>query len=838
MANNSQKAHETAQTTQIIERDLKTELSKSYIDYAMSVIVGRAIPDARDGLKPVQRRILYSMAVNNFYHNHAHRKCATIVGHVIGHYHPHGDSAVYEAMVRMGQKFSLRYMLIDGQGNFGSIDGDPAAAYRYTEARLTRMSGELLEDIDKETVDFRDTYDNSEQEPTCLPAKLPNLLLNGSTGIAVGMSTNMAPHNLNEVGNAILAALEVGPENLTLALIEKHIKGPDFPTGGIIMGTQGVRNAIHTGRGNIVIRSRTEIVANGAGKNKDAIIITEIPYMVNKAQMIVKMAELVNKGVLKDISDIRDESDRKGIRVVIELKRNSDANANLNQLFQRTKLQSSFNIINLALVNRGLQPQVLNYAEILQEFIAHREEVITRRTQFYLRKAEKRLEIIKGLLIAIANIDEVVQLIKKSQSAATASSELQAKFALTELQASEILKMQLSRLTNLQTQKLGIEQGDLETSIKRFEEILADRKERLNIIKAETVELMNKYGDERRSEIIEMAGSWNISVAETVPEEDCVIMITMNQAIKRMTLETYQSQRRGGKGKKGMKIREEDMVQEMFIASSRDTILLFTSKGRVYAIPAFKIPLGSRTSQGKAIINYVNLAPGETVVDITSVSNFDEERFLILVSAKGTTKKMELMHFNHIRKTGIICMNVRTGDELVRAKICSPGDNICIATKNGYAARFLAAEIRPTGRSAMGVKGITLRVDTDEVVDMVVGGPDSLIITITKLGYGKVSKLKLYRLIHRGGKGVINIKLRSERDGVIAVKAVPIHQNLLLASTNGNIIRIPTGQIRETGRAAKGVIVMKLKEGDEVSGVALCELEDEVCDVDSTEIIK
>ena len=809
----------------IIDRDLKQELSKSYIDYAMSVIIGRAIPDVRDGLKPVQRRILYSMAQNNFFYNRPHFKSARIVGDCLGKYHPHGDQSVYQAMVRLAQDFSVRYQLIDGQGNFGSVDGDSAAAMRYTEARLAKISNEMLQDIDKNTVDFQDNFDGSLQEPVFLPAKLPLILLNGASGIAVGMSTNIAPHNLNEIGEVICHAIDIDPENLSTQDILKFVKGPDFPTGGLILGRKGFIDAVETGRGQIVTRGRCEIISEGAGRNKDSIVITEIPYMVNKSRLIESIAALVNKGAIPEISDIRDESDRTGMRIVIELKQNSDANACLNRLYLRTQLQTTFGIINLMLVNKGKQPKILNYVEIIQEFIQHREQIIIRRTQFELTKAKKRLHLIEGLLKAIDNIDEIVAIIKKSSTTQDAAGKLQTRFQFSDLQVQEILKMPLSRLTNLQTQKLVDEKANLQNKIKEYEEILAHQPKRYEIIKQETLSLMKEYGDPRKSEIVMNVGDISIEQRETEPEEECVIIITQNQKIKRMTLQNYQAQGRGGKGKRGMKIREEDIVKEMFTASSHDTILLFTQKGRVYSIPAFSIPKSSRNSQGKAIVNYVQLQSDEKIIDIANIPTFDESSFLVFSTAKGLVKKTDLKSFEKIRKTGIRCMSILEGDSLVCAKYCPPGKNILMATKKGYAIRFIENEIRSMGRTARGVRGVTLRPD-DEVIDFIIADEDSAVVSITKQGYGKHSKLDLYRLTHRGGKGVINMKLRNDADEVVAVKAIPSNKNLLLASNKGIIIRIRTDDIRETGRATQGVIVMRLDDDDSVSSVALCDPEE------------
>ena len=821
-------AGSTIDLSQIIERELRVELSRSYLDYSMSVIIGRAIPDVRDGCKPVQRRILYSMAQNNFYYNRPHFKCARIVGDCMGKYHPHGDQSVYAALVRLAQEFSVRYLLIDKQGNFGSVDGDAAAAMRYTEARLAQISELLLEELDKDTVDFQDNFDGSLKEPVYLPAKLPLLLMNGASGIAVGMSTTIAPHNLNEINDAICAAIDVGVDNFVGNDVEKYIKGPDFPTGGIIMGNQGIKEAIHTGRGSIVVRGKCEIIPNGTGKNRDSIVVSEIPYLVNKSTLIEKIASLVYNKVIPEISDVRDESDRKGMRIVIELKKNSDAHACLNRLYNKTQLQNTFNIINLALINNGRQPKVLEYAEIIKEFVNHREDVIRRRTVFDLKKSERRMHIIEGLLIAIDNIDAVVQLIKKSADAKDASQTLMKNYSLTDLQVAEILKMPLSRLTNLQNQKLIDEKNELVEKIKELKAILADRKKILQIIKTESQDLSKRYGDERRTEIQEMEEELTITYKETVPEEECVIVITQDQKVKRMTLQQYQAQGRGGKGKRGMTMREEDIIVDMFIASSYDTILLFTQQGRVYSVPAFKFPMSSRNASGKALINYVNLKSGEKIIDIANVESFTGRKHsLVFVSAKGITKKTNLNAFSKIRQTGIRCMTIREDDHLVLVKKCSPKEEILIATKNGFAIRFRENELRPSGRTAMGVKGITLRSD-DEVVDAVIHDPDTSIITITKKGYGKHTKLKLYRLTHRGGKGVINIKLRSKDDEVIAVKAVPSEKNLLLASVNGLLIRIRTEDIRETGRATMGVIVMRFSsDDDEISSVALCNIEEE-----------
>jgi len=810
----------------IEERDIKREMSESYIDYSMSIIIGRAIPDVRDGLKPVHRRILYSMNLSNFHYDKPHKKSARIVGDVLGKYHPHGDMSIYNALVRLAQTFSLRYPLINGQGNFGSIDGDPPAAMRYTEARLSQISNELFEDINKETVEMRENFDGSLMEPAYLPSKLPNLLINGTSGIAVGMSTNIPPHNLKEVGEAICAAIDIGPDQFQSKDVYKYIKGPDFPTGGIILGNKGILDAIETGKGSIVIRSKTEIIKEGDGKNKDSIIITELPYQVNKADLIEKIANLVNKGVVPEIADIRDESDRKGMQIYIALKKNSDPNACLNRLFVKTNLESRFSINNLALIKNGKLPQVLTYPEILQEFIIHRVIIIRKRTEFLLKKAKNRLHINEGLLIAINNIDEVVKLIKKSEDPQDARQNLIKDFLLSHIQAEAILKMPLSRLTNLQTQNLLKEKQALLLSINEYNAILADKQKIYEIIKKETRDLIEKYGDERRTKIRDEAPSQNLTYKETIPEEESVIILTENQIIKRMALSNYQSQKRGGKGKRGIKIREEDLIQQMFAASSHDTILLFTQQGRVYSIPAYDILLGARYSQGKALINYIDLKSEETITDITAITDFQNAKYLIFVTKKGSIKKTELMEFLNIRSNGIICMNLNEGDELVRVKLCNPKDYIFIPTRDGYAINFKESELRSLGRTAMGVRGIRFHEKNDEVVDLVISNPNGRILTITKQGYGKISEQKLYRLIHRAGKGVKNIKLRIKNDAVIASKAVTHNMDLLLASSKGILIRIQTKNIPEIGRSTKGVILMRFDDDDEIRSIALCESEE------------
>ncbi|MCP4761397.1 MAG: DNA gyrase subunit A [archaeon] len=804
-------------SSNIIQGDLNDHMSSSYLDYAYSVIVGRALPDVRDGLKPVHRRIIYSCYKNKFHYNTPHKKCARIVGDVLGKYHPHGDTSVYFALVRMAQDFSMRYPLIDKQGNFGSVDGDPPAAMRYTEARLDRISEELISDIEKETVDFVPNFDESLEEPVFLPAKIPTLLMNGSNGIAVGMRTNMPPYNLNEIIeaiNAVIAKPDMFPEE-----INDYIKGPDFPTGGILVGRKGIRHIINTGRGKLTIRGCTEIEEK---KKHLQLIITEIPYQVNKAKLVESIANLINNKKITGITDLRDESSRKGIRIVIELKSDSDPNAIKYQLFNKTNLQTSMSVINLVLVQKGKRPYVLNIMGLIKQFIDCREDTIIKRTEFDLKNAKKRLHIIEGLLIAIDNIDDVITIIKASKDSNEAKNQLIKIFKLTDEQTSEILNMPLRRLTGLQQQKLIDEKAQIEKNIKSYEEILGNKDKRMEIIKEELNELQKKYGDERRTEILDVEEdvSDDAEILKAIPDENCVVMLTKNQYIKRMRLIDYQSQHRGGKGKKGINKREEDIIKDVFILSSHDKLLLFTEKGRVYSKFAYEIPIMSRTSRGKALVNFVGLKPGEQIVHIIPVSEFIPTTSLIFCTKFGIVKKTPLKDFKKVRKTGVHALKLKPNDELLNVEL-NEGDNyILIATKNGFASKFSELELRPLGRTAMGVRGIKLR-ENDEVVDMIIGDEDTEIITITNKGYGKRSKLELYRQTRRGGKGVINIKFRDPKDSVNSVNTAT-DEDILIATTSGIIIRVPSVSLRSLSRSAKGVRVIKLNDDDLVSSVAIC----------------
>jgi DNA gyrase subunit A len=808
------------QKVSIKKESINTQMSQSYLDYAYSVIIGRAIPDVRDGLKPVQRRILYSMYVNKFTHTNPYKKCARIVGDVLGKYHPHGDTSVYDSLVRMAQDFSMRYPLVEGQGNFGSIDGDPPAAMRYTEARMDVISSEIVADIEKDTVDFVPNFDESLKEPVYMPSKIPNLLINGASGIAVGMSTNMPPYNLREVISGITAVIDnphMYPEE-----ISQYIKGPDFPTKGIIMGRKGIRNIINNGRGKIIVRGRVEI-------EDRRILITEIPYQVNKLKLVENIAHLINNKKIRSVSDLRDESNREGIRIVLELRKDADPNAIKNQLYMMTRLQSSFSIHNRVLVdNNGLQPTVLNLMGLIKAHIDNRENIIIRRTKYEHTHAKERLHIVDGLLIAIANIDDVVQIIKNATDTSDARDNLMKKYSLSEIQTDAILDMPLRRLTGLQTQKLQDEKTTIIENIKKYEEILADKKIRMQIIKDELAEIDKKYGDDRLTEILDVpedSTEPEEEMLKVIPEETCVIMLTENQYIKRMTLKTYQAQNRGGKGKKGINKRDEDIIRDVFVVSSHDKVLLFTAQGRVYSKYAHEIPLMSRTSRGKALVNFVGLKPDEQIVHMVPVADFEQDDFLVFVTKRGIVKRTSINEFRNIRKTGILAINLRENDELVNVKLSEEDYYILIATEHGYAIKFSDLEVRPLSRKAMGVQGIRLRED-DNVVDMVIGDNDTDVITITKKGYGKRSKVELYRETRRGGKGVINIKFRDEDDSVNSVKAAT-DEDLLIATTNGLIIRVPSLSLRYLSRSAKGVKVIELNEEDFVSSVALCERSDD-----------
>ncbi|MFX1494535.1 MAG: DNA gyrase subunit A [Promethearchaeota archaeon] len=807
---------------QIEEILLNEEMKSSYIDYAMSVVVGRAIPDVRDGLKVVHRRILYAMAINNWYYTSSHVKCAKIVGETLGNYHPHGDMAVYNSLVRMGQDFSLRYPLIHPQGNFGSIDGDPPAAYRYTEARLSLISNELIEDIDKDTVEFQPNFDNSITEPTYLPAKLPNILLNGTKGIAVGMATSMPPHNLREVCNGIIATIN-DPE-ISIEELMEIIKGPDFPTGGIITDTNGIYNAYTTGMGTINICGRVETETKGS---KTSLIITEIPYLVNKTDLIESIARLIKDGPLKDVRDLRDESDRKGMRIVLDLSKNAQPVIIKNVLFKRTKLLTTFNTTNLVLINEGKQPKILNLKEIINEYIEHRLIIIYKRTEYLLKKAKDRLHKVEGLLIALNDIDNVINLIKNSMDANEAKKKLKTTYKLSDIQVQSILGMPLSRLTNLEQKKLVDEQKSLQSSIKEYNKILKEREIRLDIIKTDLIELEKKYGDDRKTEIkmVEYHELKEIKKKDLIKKEPTIVIFTKNQYIKRISLEEYQAQRRGGRGKKGMTVREEDFITDLFVGSTHDTILVFTSKGRVYSIKCYDIPLQKRTARGKPIINFIPLQEGERIADMIPINNFNTNEMLIMTTKNGIIKKTPLKAFSKFRTTGVKAQRIRADDELVSVKRFSNElQDIFIATKLGYAVRFDESELRELGKYSMGVKGAELR-DSDEVIDTLLVSNDEIILTLTENAYGQRTPVKEYRKTGRGAKGVKNITLDdSKNDQVIAIK-IAKHMDLLIGTEQGQMIRVPVDSIRITHRKAKGVRVIKLYEGDSVVAIGKCEKE-------------
>ena len=799
---------------------LKEEMQSSYIDYAMSVVVGRAIPDVRDGLKPVHRRIIYAMAENNWFSNRPHVKCAKIVGECLGNYHPHGDAAVYNSLVRLGQDFSLRYPLIDPQGNFGSIDGDPPAAYRYTEARLSQISNELIEDIDKETVDFFPNFDGTRVEPRPLPAKLPNILINGTKGIAVGMATSMPPHNLIEICTGIIATID-NPDISIEELIE-IIKGPDFPTGGIITETSGIYNAYSTGYGNVSLRGKIELETKGKSNN---LIINEIPYLINKTALIESIAKLIRDGVLKDVRDLRDESDRRGMRIVLELRKNAQVVIIKNILFKHTKLLTNFNIINLVLINEGKQPKILNLKELIEEYIKHRLNIIYKRTEFDLKKAQNRLHIVEGLLIALSDIDKVINIIKNAKDIEDAKIELKKVYQFSDIQVKSILNMPLSKLTSLEQKKLKDEEKDLIEKVKEFKKILETKQIRLNIIKEELTELSKKYGDERRTEIIEQEEIKQIEKKDLIKKEPTIVIFTKNHYIKRVSLAEYRTQRRGGRGKKGMTVNEEDFITDLFVCSTHDIILFFTSKGRVYSLKAFEIPLQRRTAKGKPIVNLIKLQEGENISEMIPINNFNTGEMLIMVTKNGIVKKTPLRHFSKIKRSGVRAQIIRQDDTLVSVKkLSNELQDIFIATKKGYAIRFDESELRELGRNTMGVKGVELR-EGDEVIEGLLVSDDEIVLTLTENGYGQRTYIKEYRKTGRAAKGVKNITLNEDgKDNVIAIKIAK--EDLLIGSEQGQVIRLPVDSIRITHRRAKGVRVINLYENDFVSAIGKCAEED------------
>ncbi len=795
----------------IIPAPIEDEMKTSYINYAMSVIVGRALPDARDGLKPVHRRILYAMSDLGLAHNKAYKKSARIVGEVLGKYHPHGDMAVYDSMVRMVQDFSLRYPLIEGQGNFGSLDGDNAAAMRYTEARLGAISHELLDDLEKGTVKFVPNFDESLVEPTVLPAKLPNLLINGSSGIAVGMATNVPPHNLNEIVEAIIAVID-NPETPVKDLM-KIVKGPDFPTGGVICGRDGIKSAYETGRGKLVVRAKAAIESGAKGK-KDAVIITEIPYMVNKTNLIESIVRLVESKKVDGIYDIRDESDRDGTRVVVELKRDCVPQVVLNQLFKHTQMQETFGVIMLALVDG--QPKVLNLKQLVEQFVEFRVEVVRKRTQFDLDKAERRAHILEGLKIAIGSLDKVIKTIRASKDPEIAKEALIKNFELSELQAKAILEMQLQRLTALERDKIEAEYLELLKQIEYFKSVLKSKQKVLTLIKDESKELTKKYGDERRTQIV--AAETDFEIEDLIAEEDVLITISHAGYIKRLPVDTYRRQRRGGKGVTGGGVRDEDedFIEHMFLASTHDQLLFFTNKGRVYWRKAYDIPQASRQAKGKAIVNLLALGQDETIASFLQVREFDDKHFVLMVTKNGSVKKSNLMDYSHPRATGINAITLKEKDILIDCKLTNGKDEIFLATKEGKAIRFHEKQAREMGRTASGVRGIRLG-KKDEVVAVEIVDPKATVLTVTSQGFGKKSKFQDYRLQSRGGKGIINTKVTAKNGYAVNVMSVAEDDEIVIVTKNSMVVRCPVNQIRTVGRNTQGVRVIKLNPKDAVA---------------------
>ena len=799
------------QRERILPRLIEDEMRESFIDYSMSVIVSRALPDVRDGLKPVHRRILYAMNELGLIPGRPYKKSATVVGDVLGKYHPHGDSAVYDSMVRMVQVFSLRYPLVDGQGNFGSVDGDSAAAYRYTEARLTPIAVQLLDDIEKNTVAFAANFDDRLEEPTVLPSKLPNLLINGSSGIAVGMATNIPPHNLREVADAVTHLVD-NPE-CEVSDLRKFILGPDFPTGGIIYGSQGIAESYETGRGRITVRARAVVEEKQGGKEQ--IVVTELPFQVNKARLIELIADLVRAKKITDISDLRDESDRDGMRMVIELKRDANPAVVLNQLYKRTQMQVTFGVIMLALVDG--QPRTLNLKEVLQPYIDHRHDVITRRTQFDLDQAEAREHLLEGLTIAVDNIDEVIKIIRKSKDAESADTALRERFDLTEKQSEAILNMRLARLTALEIGKLEAEIKELRAIIKELKGILASKPKRMAILKEELGEMVKKFGDDRRTEIV--ADQGDFTVEDLIAEEDMVITISRTGYIKRIPVTTYRRQRRGGRGLNGMGTKEDDWVEHLFVASTHDYVLFFTAEGRVYWLKVYDIPQTGRAARGRPIVNLIGLRSDERIAGFQAVRGFSDSEYLVFATRNGIVKKTVLSAYGNPRSTGINAINIEEGDELIDVLVTDGTNDIVLATKNGMSIRFNEKDVREMGRTAGGVRGVQLEGD-DRVIGMVVLRRDATLLVVSEKGMGKRSKVSDYRVQRRGGKGIITLKRTEKTGSIVALREVLPEDELMMITRHGVIIRVPVDGIRVIGRNTQGVRVMNLDAGDTVVDVA------------------
>jgi len=800
-----------AQNEKLIPVRIEDEMKTSYLTYAMSVIVGRALPDIRDGLKPVHRRILYAMMDLGLEHSKPYKKSARIVGECLGKYHPHGDTAVYDSLVRMVQTFSLRYPLIDGQGNFGSVDGDAAAAMRYTEARMDSIADELLDDIDKDTVDFVPNFDESLKEPSILPARLPNLLVNGSSGIAVGMATNIPPHNLTEIVDAIIKV--IADPGVSIKDLMKIVKGPDFPTGGIICGREGIKEAHETGRGRLKLHARAAIEQQKS--NREAIIITEIPYQVNKSKLIENIADLVQDKKIEGISDIRDESDKEGMRIVIDLKRDQNAQIILNQLYKRTQMETTFGVINLALVDG--RPKVLNLKEGIELYIKHRQIIVRRRTQFELNKAERRAHILEGLKIAVDQINKIIKTIRESKDPKIAKDKLMKNFELSDIQAQAILEMQLQRLTALERNKIEKEYLELIKRIEMLTAILKSKKKILDIVNNEALELKEEYGDERRTEII--AKVEEMEIEDLIAEEDMVITISHAGYIKRLPVSSYRKQKRGGVGVTGIDMKEEDFVEHLFIASTHEYILFFTNLGRVHWLKVYEIPQSSRAARGKAVVNLLQLSQGETISSYVRVKEFKEGMFLVMATKNGLIKKTDLMAYSNPRKGGIIGITVEKGDELIKVKWTDGNQDIFIATKEGKAIHFPEKQVRNMGRSAKGVRGIRLG-KKDKVISMEVCIKEATVLTVTSEGFAKRTPVTEYRKQSRGGKGIKNVNVTTKNGEAIGIKMVNDNDGLMVMTQKGMIVRCLVKDIRTTGRSAQGVHIIKLDKGDQVASVA------------------
>ncbi len=807
---------EAIENQHIIDVDLNSEMKKAYIDYAMSVIVSRALPDVRDGLKPVHRRILYDMYEANLLYENDFKKSAATVGDVLGKYHPHGDGSVYDAMVRLAQDFSLRYPLVQGKGNFGSVDGDPAAAYRYTEAKMSKISALMLTDIEKETVDFVPNYDDKLKEPDVLPSRFPNLLVNGSAGIAVGMATNIPPHNLTEVIDGIIAVID--DPMITIEELMTYIQGPDFPTGGVIMGKSGIRNAYTTGRGRIILRAKADIEDLGG---KYRIVVTEIPYQVNKAKLEKHINELVRDGKIDGISSTRDESDE-NIRLIIELKRDANPNVVLNNLYKYTQMQDTFGVILIALVDK--EPKVLNLREIINYYIAHQEDVITRRTQFELNKALDRAHILEGYKIVIDNVDEVIRIIRASKNIPESKAALCERFGLTDAQSDAIVKMQLGRLSGMEREKIEEEYAEITAKIENYREILADESKVLDIIKTDLTEIKNKYGDERRTEISMVTNE--IDIDDLIDEEDIVVTVTHNGYTKRLPVDTYHSQRRGGRGISGMTTREEDFVEHLFTTTTHHTLLFFTTKGVVYKLKGYQIPEAGRQAKGTAIVNLLPIETDEKVSAMIPIKDFEAGKYLTFITRNGIIKKTNVMDYSKIRQSGLRAIELDEGDELIRVKLTDNEQDIIIGTHDGYAIRFKEDEVRSTGRTTRGVMGIRLH-EGDYVIGASVALPDSQLLTVTENGYGKKTPLEEYRIQSRGGKGIYTYRITDKTGKLAGMKTVTDNDDIMLITSDGVVIRMHTDEISSYSRQTQGVRVMKLADDVQVVSIARTEREED-----------